>query len=57
MADFEVEVTLRYITPDNYKGTIIKIRGKHERPREHQKTTGEGTIMGERKKKNGGGGR
>ena len=24
--NFEVEVTLRYITPDNYEGAIIKIK-------------------------------
>ena len=46
MADYEVEVTLRYITPDNYKGAIIKIRGKNERSRKHKRNKGEGSRVG-----------
>ena len=41
---FEVEVTLRYTTPDNYKGAIIKIKGKHERSREHEKDSGKNKV-------------
>ena len=44
MADFEVETTLRYTTEDNYKGAIIKIRGKHERSGEHEKGTGKNKV-------------